>query len=110
MSTIKKSCDSFYKTKKWIRKRNTTLRRDGYTCQECRRYGKGTQATTVHHVYPLELYPSLALVSENLISLCNKCHEKMHSRITNELTAKGIEWKKRIEKEIEEYLNESPLF
>lgn len=91
------SRDGFYKNPKWIRKRKIILRRDKYTCKECSRYGKTTPAITVHHIYPLENYPELALVNENLVSLCNECHGQMHNRITNELTAKGIAWKSRIQ-------------
>lgn len=89
---------NFYKTVKWKKKRESILRRDGYECRECKRYGKVTEANTVHHVNTLETHPLLALVSENLISLCNRCHEAMHIRRTHELTAKGKEWVARIEK------------
>lgn len=41
---------------------------------------------------------TLALASNNLISLCNKCHDKMHDRNTNKLTALGLEWVKRMGK------------
>lgn len=84
------------------------LRRDGYECRECRRYGRTTQATTVHHIYPLEFYPELAYVDENLISLCNKCHEEMHNRMTNELTNKGKFWKRKVKKEIKRKMSEPP--
>lgn len=71
------------------------MRRDKYRCRECRRYGKTTAATTVHHINPLEDYPELKLVNENLLSLCGACHDKMHDRISNELTMLGLEWVKR---------------
>lgn len=88
--------DKFYKSKKWKRKRENILRRDEYTCQECKRYGKTVQANTVHHIFPLENYQELKLVNDNLISLCDKCHEAMHNRFTNELTDKGIAWQNRM--------------
>ena len=87
---------NFYKTKRWLRKRSVILRRDEYMCRECRRYGKTTQANTVHHIYPLEHYPQYKLTNENLISLCDRCHEAMHNRFTNELTEKGKAWQERI--------------
>jgi len=86
---------SFYKTKRWLRKRSVILRRDEYMCRECRRYGKTTQANTVHHIYPLENYPQYRLTNDNLISLCGECHNKMHDRVTNALTKPGMEWKRR---------------
>lgn len=86
----------FHKQPKWIRKRKVILRRDEYMCRHCRRYGKTTQATMVHHIYPVEDYPQLGLVNENLISLCNGCHEKMHNRLDDTLTSVGISWQERI--------------
>lgn len=43
---------NFYKLKKWKEKRKRILRRDEYLYQECKRYGKDTPATTVHHIIP----------------------------------------------------------
>lgn len=54
------------------------LRRDGYLCRECRRYGRTTEATTVHHIKHYRTNPELALCAENLISLCESCHNKKH--------------------------------
>lgn len=89
---------NFYKTSKWITKREKILRRDSYECRQCKRYGKTTTATSVHHIYPYEERPDLKLASLNLISVCGTCHNTFHDRITNELTAKGIEWVERVGK------------
>lgn len=70
--------ESFYQTKEWKHKRETILRRDNYQCKECRRYGRLRQATTVHHIKHLDDFPELALVNDNLISLCESCHNKAH--------------------------------
>jgi 5-methylcytosine-specific restriction endonuclease McrA len=86
----------FYKSRRWQNKRVKILRRDEYLCQECKRYGKTTPATTVHHIIPLEQRPELALVSTNLLSLCSVCHDKMHDRTTCELTAVGEYWKEKV--------------
>lgn len=85
----------FYKKQSWERKRAVILRRDEYLCQECKRYGRSASANTVHHIYPLEEYPHLAFVSDNLISLCAVCHERMHDRQTGELTERGQQWMRR---------------
>ena len=87
---------SLYKSKRWKLKRARILRRDEYQCRQCRRYGKTTAAVTVHHVHPLEQRPGLALVSWNLISLCNKCHDGMHDRVNGGLTKLGMEWVERV--------------
>lgn len=86
---------SFYKTRKWIKKREVVLRRDKYLCRECLRYGKRTPAYLIHHIYPLETYPEKRLETGNLLSLCNRCHESMHVRNTHELTDKGKAWLER---------------
>lgn len=70
--------DQFYKSKRWLRKRDAILRRDGYRCQICQRYGKVRPAVTVHHIKHYEEYPELGLTDSNLISLCQACHNKMH--------------------------------
>lgn len=93
----------FYKSTKWKRKRNNILKRDDYMCQESKRYGKTVSATTVHHIYPLEYYPELALVDWNLISLSNIKHNSMHDRDTHELTELGKQWQARARDKFEEW-------
>jgi len=92
---------NFYKTAKWESKRENVLRRDEYLCQECRRYGRTTPATTVHHILPLEQRPDLKLNSQNLISLCEQCHNKMHDRGNDNLTELGKQWVDRVFKNTE---------
>jgi len=70
--------DDFYKSRRWLRKRAAILRRDMYLCQECKKYGESIQATTVHHKKDLETHPELAMNDDNLVSLCTKCHNKLH--------------------------------
>ncbi|MEK4425156.1 HNH endonuclease [Solibacillus sp. FSL K6-1523] len=87
---------NFYKSKQWKRKRLIILRRDSYECKECKRYGKNRTATTIHHCHPLNVRPDLRLTNWNLISLCNKCHEQMHTRAGDELTELGIYWRNKV--------------
>lgn len=67
-----------YNDPKWKRKRRKILCRDGYRCRECRRYGRNREATEVHHIKHVDEWPELAYKSENLVSLCHACHNKMH--------------------------------
>lgn len=67
-----------YNSKRWREKSRRILRRDGYVCQECRKYGRKTEATIVHHIKHVDEYPELAWDNNNLISLCTACHNKMH--------------------------------
>lgn len=90
----------FYKTTKWKHKRERILKRDEYLCRECKRYGKTTAATTVHHIIPLTwclIYnAAISLESINLISLCQQCHDKMHDRTSDKLTSLGLSWVKKM--------------
>lgn len=70
--------DNFYKSKKWIRKRLSILRRDEYKCQECKKYGRIREAKIVHHIKEIDIHPELALIDDNLLSLCRECHNKAH--------------------------------
>ena len=85
-----KTADPFYKSAKWTRKRTAALARDGWMCTECKRYGKRTQATTVHHIFPRTEFPEHQWDGWNLASLCDACHDAMHDRTTNALTDKGV--------------------
>ncbi len=92
-----------YRGKRWTRKRDAILRRDDYECRNCRRYGKHTLATTVHHVYFLKDYPKMWLVNDNLISLCNDCHNKMHNRTNDEATELAIYWQNKQSPHLKKY-------
>ena len=84
-----------YADKRWTTLRARILRRDGYLCQQCLRYGKHRAATTVHHCYPAGMYPDLAWERWNLVSLCTQCHDAMHDRGSDLLTALGEQWRRR---------------
>lgn len=67
-----------YNSLRWKHKRERILRRDGYKCQMCKRYGRSTEASTVHHIKHADEYPDLAWEDGNLVSLCAACHDKAH--------------------------------
>lgn len=79
-----KPSDPFYHSEKWKRARKAALARDGGMCQDCMArfragYGKKPhRADMVHHILSREERPDLELCVENLISLCNQCHNKRH--------------------------------
>ena len=94
---------SFYGNKKWVNKRAKILKRDGYECQNCRRYFRSKEAKVVHHIYFFEDYAELGLMNWNLISLCNGCHNKMHNRTTDEPTKLGKEYQDKRKVEFNNY-------
>lgn len=99
----KKGSGTMYKTGKWKQKRSSILRRDGYECKHCKRHGKATLANTVHHIIPIEVDTTLAYTNQNLISLCNSCHESMHDRHNDTLSSTGTAYVNRYMKD---YANE----
>lgn len=86
----------FYNTMKWREKRIRILKRDSFECRECARYGRVTEANTVHHIKPLTSSPELRLDAKNLISVCAACHAKFHNRDSDELTDVGRTWVQRV--------------
>ncbi len=72
------AAEEFYNSAKWKAKRRAILRRDGYECQLCKRYGRHVDAWEVHHIKHFDEWPELALDDSNLISLCHSCHNKQH--------------------------------
>lgn len=54
---------------KWEEVRNQVLKRDNYKCVVC-----GKPATQVHHIHLRSKHRDLMYVKNNLVSLCNDCH------------------------------------
>lgn len=99
-----------YKSRRWIKKRAGILKLDGYQDQVAKRYGKRIEADTVHHIYPVELYPEYEWEQWNLISVSKQTHNRLHARDTHELTEEGAalmrrtkpgeDWRKKTHKTI----------
>lgn len=84
----------FYKSDDWLELRDNVLRDAHYECQLCLKDGIYKRAEMVHHINEVRKRPDLALTREfidpvthekreNLIALCNSCHEKVHDRCGN---------------------------
>lgn len=84
---------AFYNSTAWKQLRLQALERDNYECQHCKEEGKVTVDSkkvegkkkevvlNVDHKYSIELYPSLALVLDNLQTLCIYHHNVKEGRI-----------------------------
>ena len=88
--------NEFYTSGQWDTLRASVLRSSKYRCQNCARYGRARDATTVHHANPIEERPDLRTARWNLIALCDECHNAMHDRTTHKLTALGERWRARV--------------
>ncbi|WP_110928405.1 HNH endonuclease [Bacillus massiliglaciei] len=92
----------FYRSSEWEALRQQALKRDNYECQQCKREGRvhadsrkvegGRKSIelNVHHKYEIEHYPQLALVLDNLETVCLNCHNKAHGRVFGQ--AKKKKW------------------
>lgn len=64
--------------------REKVLKRAGYLCEECRRYGRVDKdgqpvaAKIAHHIMPREKYPELQYKVNNGRALCEMCHNRAH--------------------------------
>ena len=64
-------------SEEYIKWRNRVFTRDNWTCQMCGRRGIKLNA---HHIKPFAKYKKLRLVVSNGITLCERCHKKVHGR------------------------------
>lgn len=75
---------AYYQLARHKRWREKVLRRAGYLCEECKRYGRTdadgnpVRATTAHHIKHRDEFPELAYVISNGQALCAKCHNAKH--------------------------------
>ena len=67
----------FYHSKEWQRVRQAALTRDKHLCKHCLRNNRITPADMVHHIIEIKRDWSRRLDLDNLISLCNSCHNKI---------------------------------
>lgn len=74
----------FYNSKEWKKARKQALIRDHYLCQECLKEKKLTVADMVHHIIELLDNWDLGLTLSNLMSLCYRCHNKIHTGSTKD--------------------------
>lgn len=81
----------FYSWGEWRRLRADVLRLDNGECQVCRRKGRYTQGTIVHHIQHLRDRPDLALSiydgdARQLETVCKRCHEALHPESQRQFT------------------------
>lgn len=95
---LKRYNKRFYKSHEWKKKRQEILERDNFECQECKKKGLVTTSSdcktilSVHHKKHYKKYPILGLTDKNLITLCDRCHNKYHPE--------KLKSKEKIEKKI----------
>lgn len=68
-----------YKTELWKSLVRDVFKRDAYTCQRCGSPKRGRRGLHAHHMAPWAENEALRFDSNNLITLCDKCHVWIHS-------------------------------
>jgi predicted nucleic acid-binding Zn ribbon protein len=60
--------------------RKEILERDKFQCVNC-----GVESKVVHHIKKVKLFPNLKLDKDNAITLCSRCHGRIHrlEQLTN---------------------------
>lgn len=82
-----KRADPFYASAAWRRVRRAVLMRDNYMCVRCMQAlregtgGRPRAATLVHHIVPYQDAPERGLELDNLESLCDVCHNRIHAAL-----------------------------
>jgi len=69
----RRNYSKYLKSKEWGEKRKWILERDENCCQECR----SEEKLVVHHLTYENIFKEL---DTDLITLCDKCHNKIHSK------------------------------
>jgi len=87
MKLSKKETKAFYDSSEWRKLRKEVLKDYKHECQECKKRGRYTKATHVHHMKHLDKYPELGLERAytengmekvNLLPLCADCHTRVY--------------------------------
>lgn len=98
--------NSFYQSKQWKQTRNYVINRDHYQCQVCGNVINNRKI--IDHIIPLKIDNAKALNTNNLWTLCQRCHTiktNIEYNIlnsnngVNKLKHLSIDWWKRVIKE-----------
>jgi 5-methylcytosine-specific restriction endonuclease McrA len=74
-----------FRDPRYVAWRKAVLERDGYTCQACRRQcSKYERGLAAHHLAPYAANVQLRYERSNGVTLCRKCHLKLHGRAPRE--------------------------
>ena len=71
---------SLYARSAWKELAKTILKRDSYQCQKCEVGHSFGNRLVVHHQKPWAKYPEFRFEPTNLLTLCEKCHKKIHKK------------------------------
>ena len=73
--------NKFYKSREWNKVRQLTIVKDHALCKDCLDRNIITPYNTVHHIVPIKDDWNKRLDVDNLICLCESCHQKRHNNM-----------------------------
>lgn len=76
----------------WEKARKLILFRDEYTCQDCGGKREWGYELHVHHKQYINGREPWQYSSQDLITLCRRCHEKIHGRIDIRIALKPVRY------------------
>lgn len=76
-----KKYHDFYNSSAWGQVRQAAIVRDHALCQDCLKKHRITPYDTVHHIIPIKLDWNKRLDINNLVCLCESCHQERHKAI-----------------------------
>lgn len=79
---------AFYNSKEWHIVRTNIIARDLGLCKVCLSKNRIRVADVVHHIIELKESRELGLRTSNLLSLCNSCHQEIHSKYRKGMVTK----------------------
>ncbi|SHH06089.1 HNH endonuclease [Tepidibacter thalassicus] len=71
----------FYHSAEWVKVRQVAIVRDHALCQDCLKENRITPYDTVHHIVPIKQDWDKRLDVDNLVCLCESCHQKRHKEL-----------------------------
>lgn len=87
-----------YRSTQWQEKKNKILTRDNYTCAICGKHGDEHTLMHVHHLTYKNCKDGKAwnCPDEDLVTLCEDCHNAVHSSYPSESVTKNFNYLKRL--------------
>ena len=71
-----------YQDKRWKKVRYRKFENNP-VCEVCEQKGITSPTEEIHHIIPIDVDTSIAFKYDNLMSVCIKCHNKLHQEYVN---------------------------
>lgn len=83
-----KQYHEFYNSPEWQQVRNAAIARDHALCQDCLKQHIIKPYDVVHHIVPIKDNWNKRLELDNLVCLCESCHQERHKKMRGNVDKK----------------------